>query len=107
MSVAAKKFVTQEQHEALTAEVRGNAATVERLTVRVEVISHDTTKLLREVADLRDEMNQRFEDMETRFDGLEARVEGRLAETRDAILKEVRDGHATLLSAVLQLGKDR
>lgn len=107
MSVAAKKFVTQEQHEALTAEVRGNAATVERLAVRVEVISHDTTKLLREVADLRDEMNQRFEDMETRFDGLEARVEGRIAETRDAILKEVRDGHATLLSAVLQLGKDR
>lgn len=107
MSVAAKKFATQEQHEALTAEVRGNAATVERLAVRVEVISHDTTKLLREVADLRDEMNQRFEDMETRFDGLEARVEGRIAETRDAILKEVRDGHATLLSAVLQFGKDR
>jgi uncharacterized protein YoxC len=100
MSVAAKKFVTQEQHEALAAEVRTNAATVERLAVRVEVISHDTTKLLREVADLREEMNQRFEDMETRFDG-------KLAATQEAILKEVRDGHATLLSAILQLAKAR
>ena len=107
MSVAAKKFVTQEQHEALAAEVRTNAATVERLAVRVEVISHDTTRLLREVADLREdvgglrqEMNQRFEDMETRFDG-------KLAATQEAILKEVRDGHATLLSAILQLAKAR
>ncbi|MDX2014083.1 MAG: hypothetical protein SFW67_28050, partial [Myxococcaceae bacterium] len=88
-------------------EVRTNAAIVERLAVRVEVISHDTTRLLRELADLREdvgalreEMNQRFEDMETRFDG-------KLAETRDAILKEVRDGHATLLSAIVQLGKSR
>ena len=106
MSVAAKKFATQEQHEALTAEVRGNAATVERLAVRVEVISHDTTKLLREVADLREEMNHRFEDMETRFNGLEVRVEGRIAETRDAIVKEVHDGRTTL-PAILQLSKPR
>jgi uncharacterized membrane protein YccC len=101
---AATKFVTQEQHQALSSEVRTPAAVGERLAVRVEVISHDTTRLLREMADLReaigglrDQGDQHFEAMETRFDE-------KLAATREAILTEVRDGHATLLSAILQLG---
>ena len=103
MPNVAKKFVTQEQHQALADEVRTNGATVERLAVRTEVISHDTTRLLGEVADLREEMNLRFEEVNQRFE----EFDGKLAETRDAMLKEIRDGHATLLSAIMQLGKAR
>lgn len=110
MPNVAKKFVTQEQHQALADEVRTNGATVERLAVRTEVISHDTTRLLGEVADLREEMNLRFEEVNQRFEEVNQRFEefdGKLAETRDAMLKEIRDGHATLLSAIMQLGKTR
>ncbi len=77
---AAKKFATQEQHE--------------RLSVRVEVISHDTTRLTRDVAEIREEMNERFDA-----------VDRELAKTREEILKVVNDGHAALLSAIMQLGK--
>lgn len=87
---AAKKFVTQEQHEALRLEVRSNATVVERLSVRVEVISHDTTRILREMADLREEVSELGEE---------------LANTRTEILKVVADGHTALLSAIMQLGK--
>lgn len=74
--------------------------------MRVEVISHDTTRLLGEVADLRDEMNLRFEEVNQRFEEVNARFEefdSKLSETRDAMLKEIRDGHATLLSAMCRV----
>lgn len=112
---AAKKFVSQEQHEALRLEVRSNATVVERLSVRVEVISHDTTRILREMADLREEVSERFDAVDARFDAVDARfktVDGRLGslereltQTREEILKVVNDGHAALLSAIMQLGK--
>lgn len=102
---AAKKFATQEQHEALKAEVRAEvrsqATAIERLSVRVEVISHDTTRLTRDVAEIREEMNERFETVDGQLGSL-----GReLAKTREEILKVVNDGHAALLSAIMQLGK--
>lgn len=74
---AAKKFVTQEQHNALAAEVRVLVA-IERLTVRAEVISHDTNRLRREAVDLRDEMNRQFEKL----------------------AKQIADGNAALLAAI-------
>lgn len=98
---AAKKFATQEQHEALKAEVRSQATTIERLSVRVEVISHDTTRLTRDVAEIREEMNERFETVDGQLGSL-----GReLAKTREEILKVINDGHAALLCAIMQLGK--
>lgn len=98
---AAKKFATQEQHEALKAEVRSQATAIERLSVRVEVISHDTTRLTRDVAEIREEMNERFETVDGQLGSL-----GReLAKTREEILKVVNDGHAALLSAIMQLGE--
>ncbi len=102
---AAKKFATQEQHEALKAEVRAEvrsqATAIERLSVRVEVISHDTTRLTRDVAEIREEMNERFDAVDGRFDA----VHGELAKTREEILNVVNDGHAALLSAIMELGK--
>ncbi len=98
---AAKKFATQEQHEALKAEVRSQTTAIERLSVRVEVISHDTTRLTRDVAEIREEMNERFETVDGQLGSL-----GReLAKTREEILKVVNDGHAALLSAIMQLGE--
>lgn len=105
---AAKKFVTQEQHEALRLEVRSNATVVERLSVRVEVISHDTTRILREMADLREEVSERFDAVDARFktvDGRLGSLERELTQTREEILKVVNDGHTALLSAIMQLGK--
>ncbi len=100
---AAKKFVTQEQHEALKSEVRSQGTAIERLSVRVEVISHDTTRLLRDTAEIREEMNELREEMNERFESVATRAE--LAATREEILKAVHDGHAALLSAIIQLGK--
>lgn len=70
----------------------------QRQSIRLEVISRDTTRLLREVADLR-------EDVADLRDGLSSLDTG-LTETRTEILKAVNDGHATLLSASLQLGRN-
>lgn len=101
---AAKKFVTQEQHEALRLEVRSNATAVERLSVRVEVISHDTTRILREMADLREEVDARFDAVDARFDAVDARFESVDARF-ERLEKQIADGNAALLSAVLQLGR--
>ncbi|MCU0701666.1 MAG: hypothetical protein MUC96_34595 [Myxococcaceae bacterium] len=101
---AAAEFVTQEQHQALSSEVRTTSAAGERLAVRVEVISHDTTRLLREVADLREDIGGLRDELHQHFEAMEARFDEKLAAMREALLKEVRDGHATLLSAILQLG---
>lgn len=98
---AAKKFATQEQHEALKADMRSQATAIERLSVRVEVISHDTTRLTRDVAEIREEMNERFDAVDARFDA----ADRELAKTREEILKVVNDGHAALLSAIMQFGK--
>lgn len=98
---AATKFVTQEQHQALAAEVRilteevkSNTRAVERLSVRVEVISHDSTHLLREVADLREALTSTRDELREE-----------LTSTREEILRVIDEKHAVLLSAIMQLGK--
>ncbi len=81
------EFVTREEFEAYKQKQE------ERLTpmaVRLEVISFDTSRLLRDVAEIREEMNERFDAVDARFERLE---------------KQIADGNAALLSAVLQLGK--
>lgn len=68
---------------------------LERLTIRVEVLTNDVHTLTNRVADiaedllaLRTEMNERFRAIDVRFDRLE---------------KTIADGHAALLSAILRL----
>lgn len=74
--------------------MRSQASAIERLSVRAEVISHDTTRLTRDVAEVHEEMSGRFDA-----------VERELTKMREEILKVVNDGHAALFSAIMQLGK--
>jgi hypothetical protein len=104
MPAAAKKYVTQEHHDALAAKVASSATTIERLSVRVEVISHDTTHLLQEVAAIREEMVTRAELHEA-LGAVREGLHGELRETRDEILRVIEEKHTVLLSAIIQLGK--
>lgn len=103
MSPAAK-YVTQEEFQPVRVGL-------ERLTIRVEVLTQDVHDLTLHVADvaedlteLRTEMNARFEalsgEMNSRFEQMTSEVNSRF----DALGKVVADGHAALLSAVLALG---
>ncbi len=88
------EFVTREEFEA------SRQKQDERLTqmaVRLEVISHDTSRLLQDSARLREEMNELREEVNERFASVDARFE--------RLEKLIADGNAALLSAVLQLGK--
>lgn len=83
--------------------------------MRAEVISHDTTRLLSDVADvaealveLRDELTAHRQETRERFSRLEAELASTREEvtlTRTEILRVIDDKHAVLLSAIMQLGK--
>jgi predicted nucleic acid-binding Zn-ribbon protein len=102
--------VTHEQFEAHQTETR---QAIERLNIRVEVISHDTSRLLHEMADLREDMAEfRGEFEELRADFEELREEFRTfradVETRfERLEKTVVDGNAALKSAILSLAHPR
>ncbi len=85
------EFVTREEFEASKQKQDERLTT---MAVRLEVISHDTTRLTRDVAEIREEMSERF-----------SALEHELTQTREDILKVVNDGHTALLSAIMQLGK--
>lgn len=95
------EFVTREEFEAYKQKQE------ERLTpmgVRLEVISFDTSRLLRDVAGLAERVDEIAEDVAglredatARFESVDARFE--------RLEKQIADGNAALLSAVLQLGK--
>lgn len=104
MTAAEKKFATQSQLSELKDDVRSQDARIERLAIRVEVISHDTTRILREVADLREEVNERFEGVEERFVGVDQQFDA-VNQRFDKLEKQIADGNAALLSAILKLAK--
>jgi hypothetical protein len=97
--VTTSDFVTREEFEAF------KRAQEERLTpmaVRLEVVSFDTTRLLRDVADLSERVDELAEEVAAfrqavngRFDAVGARFE--------RLEKQIADGNAALLSAILQL----
>lgn len=76
------EFVTREEFDSMKVEE-------EKLSIRVEVLTDAVTSLTRDVADLRQETNERFLTVDERFDRLE---------------KLVMDGNAALMSAILKLG---
>ncbi len=76
------EFVTREEFDSMKVEE-------EKLSIRVEVLTDAVTSLTRDVADLREETNERFLTVDERFDRLE---------------KLVMDGNAALMSAILKLG---
>lgn len=88
------EFVTREEFEAFK---RTQEERLTPMAVRLEVISHDTTRLTRAAAEIREEMNERFDAIDARFESVDARFE--------RLEKQISDGNAALLSAVLQLGK--
>ena len=102
--------VTLEQFEAHKAETR---QATERLSIRVEVISHDTSRLLHELADLREdvaEFREEFEELRgelqelrDEFNTFRADVETRF----ERLEKTVVDGNAALMSAILSLAHPR
>jgi chromosome segregation ATPase len=95
--------VTLEQFEAHKAETR---QATERLSIRVEVISHDTSRLLHELADLREdvaEFREEFEELREEFNTFRADVETRF----ERLEKTVVDGNAALMSAILSLAHPR
>lgn len=69
-----------EQHEAFAAEVRTE---IQRLSVRVEVASHDTTRMTIELADFREEVNERFDQLR---DELRDEIDVRFKQNRDETL---------------------
>ena len=98
------EFVTREEFDVLKAEH-------ERVAIRAEVLSEVVTELTRQLADLREEMNARFDAVDSRFDAVDSRfdaVDSRFAGVDDRLSrleKLVMDGNAALMSAILKLGK--
>ncbi len=93
----ATEFVTREEFDVLKAEH-------EKVAIRAEVLSEVVTELTRQLADLREEMNARFDAVDSRFDAVDSRfavVDDRLSRLE----KLVMDGNAALMSAILKLGK--
>lgn len=96
------KYVTREEFE----PVKNG---LERLNIRVEVISQDLYKLTLEVAELAESVNARFDAVDARFDGIDGRldgidgrldgIDGRL----DRLEKTMIEGNAALMSAILKL----
>ncbi len=96
-------FVTLAQHEA---SQEAQHRTIERLSVRVEVISHDTSRLLTEMADVREDLAEFRQSVEGRFQAIEARldtIEARLdaIEARLDAIEGRFDNHEKLLNAIL------
>jgi uncharacterized protein YoxC len=80
---------------------------VERLGVRVEVLTHDVHQLTLRVAeiaedliDLRDEMIDCFEALEDR---LSKKIDGSSTSLEARLTKKIDDGNAALMSAILSL----
>jgi predicted nucleic acid-binding Zn-ribbon protein len=102
--------VTPKQFEAHKTETR---QAIERLNIRVEVISHDTSRILHELADLREDMAEfrgEFEELRADFEELREEFKTFRAdvETRfERLEKTVVDGNAALMSAILSLGHPR
>ena len=84
--VQAAKWVTREEFETVKAELQ-------KLIIRVEVLSVDLHKLTLAVGDL----GERMDGLESRMDRLENRM--------DRLEKTVIDGNAALMSAILSLGR--
>jgi archaellum component FlaC len=95
--------VTVEEFEAQRAESRRATdrltEDVERLGIRLEVVSHDTARLTHDLADLRDDVSEFRED----FERFRSEVNGRF----ERLEKTVVDGNAALMAAILQLGRAR
>jgi predicted nuclease with TOPRIM domain len=120
---AAEQFVTKEEFEPMKADIQ-------KLIIRVEVLTQDVHSLrlslaaFVEAADARfdqlearvdvleprfDKLEARFDKLEARFDKLEARFDklearfDKLEARFDALEKTVIDGNAALMSAILNL----
>ncbi len=75
-------YATRQEVEVLETEIK-------RLSVQQTVLADGLRDLTVTVARLAEEMNARFDAVDVRFERL---------------TKEIADGHATLLSAILKLG---
>ena len=93
---AAEQFVTKEEFEPMKADIQ-------KLIIRVEVLTQDVHSLRLSLAAFVEATDARFDGLENRFDHLGARVD--VLETRfDKLEKMVSDGNAALMSAILNLG---
>jgi tetrahydromethanopterin S-methyltransferase subunit G len=86
---------------------------LERLTIRVEVLTSDLHRLSQQVGDLaedvvelREAMHARFDEVDARFFGVDARfdvltneVNGRFT----SLEKTITDGHAAIISVLMKL----
>ena len=110
------KYITREEFE----PVKNG---LDRLSIRVEVITHDLHQLTNMVGDLAEAFDLRFDRLEARMDKLEDRMDrledrmdkleqrfdkleqrfDKLEQRFDKLEKTVVDGHAAILSAIMQL----
>lgn len=74
---------------------------MERLSVRLVVLTEGQHSLAKDFAALAEEMNERFDAVDARFDAVDARFDALTTDLKKAIA----DGNAALISAVVKLGK--
>lgn len=85
-------YVTRSEFEQRHSET---TQSMERLTIRVEVLTHDVHQLTNQVGDIAEDLASLRAETETRFDQVDASVA--------ALTKTVQDGHAAIISVLQQL----
>ena len=102
MASAASKYVTREEFTPVK-------DAVERLTIRVEVLTNDVHQLTNIVADLAEQQTQFREEVLGKFeasDGRMDKLEQRMTEGFAEMTKLIQDGNAAIM-AVLQQAMSR